>query len=227
MTVGLVDGGGLGCGSLGTSAKGRQEPQERVTVRRQGLAPRPGSNHRPPATPVEHATPGKAESSQWLRLASVFMGSACQLPPSCVARPPDADCRPQLAELITCSPACLINLVRPGLKRLSGLSGLSVSARPAAGNRPIRTIGSPLRSRGGHVKRPEPSFSQSVCLPRHAASPHVRNHVTADIRPGSKARGCQIRTNSTQTMARAYRNTWPVVSAIGKNKCPLLLSQSY
>lgn len=112
--------GGLGGPSLGTSAKGRQEPQERVTVRRQGLAPRSRSNHRHPGSPAEHATPVRAESSEWLRLASLPSGSAWQLPPSsCSPVSPDRRTQTTIRDLITCSPACLINLVMPGLKGLA------------------------------------------------------------------------------------------------------------
>lgn len=56
--------------------------KERATVRRQGFTPRPASNHCHSVAPAEHATPDGAESSQWLRLASVFLGSAWQLSPS-------------------------------------------------------------------------------------------------------------------------------------------------
>lgn len=100
-------GWGVGSKGLGTSAKGGQGPQERVTGRRQVAAASPRPNHCPSVTPRRASHPGPAGGFQWLSVLSLSSGSAwrCLHPVS-----PDRRMHNPGTSLITWCLACLINL---------------------------------------------------------------------------------------------------------------------
>lgn len=208
----------MGSRGLGTSAKGGQGPQERVTGRRQVAAAGPLPNHCPSVTPCRASHPGTAGGFQWLSVLSLSSGSAwrCLHPVS-----PDRRMHNPGTSLITWCLACLINLDNT---RADG---------PGTTTDPHHWIASVGRLRGvellscgkatsnGSVDLP---WFPALCLPRlvlplTCTVPHVRNPAIADIRFGLR----QDRTTSEkQAMAprhcdphrlgvpeRSLRNTSP------------------